>query len=118
VRSSKIRDEKSPATPLADRMGRLIRIKAKPIYEYKNRCDYAALTRIIRPKAFHQSVRRGKSAGGIRTAMWFVTCANQLGLMGTIVRQPADERRGRLSDARVSSAVLENSHNDFERQQA
>jgi hypothetical protein len=34
-------------------MGRLIRIKAKRICEYKNSCEYAALTRIIQPKTFH-----------------------------------------------------------------
>jgi hypothetical protein len=33
-------------------MGRMIRVKAKPICEYKNRCEYAALTRIIRPLGF------------------------------------------------------------------
>jgi hypothetical protein len=34
-------------------MGRLIRVKAKPICEYKNWCEYATLTRISRPKMFH-----------------------------------------------------------------
>lgn len=29
----------APSTPLEDRMGRLIRIKAKPICEYKNWCQ-------------------------------------------------------------------------------
>jgi hypothetical protein len=43
----------APSTPLEDRMGQLIRVKAKPICEYKNWCDYAALTRISRPKMFH-----------------------------------------------------------------
>ena len=32
----------TPSTPLVERMGRLIRVKAKPICEYKNWCDYAA----------------------------------------------------------------------------
>jgi hypothetical protein len=32
----------APSTPLEDRMGRLIRIKARPICEYKNWCEYAA----------------------------------------------------------------------------
>ena len=52
-RSTKGLRQLTPAAPLADRMGRLIRIKATPICDYKNRCDYAALTRITRPKAFY-----------------------------------------------------------------
>jgi hypothetical protein len=51
----------APSTPLEDRMGQLIRVKAKPICEYKNWCRYAALTRISRPKDVPRSMRRGKS---------------------------------------------------------
>ena len=40
----------APSTPLEDRMGPLIRVKARPICEYKNWCEYAALTRLSRPK--------------------------------------------------------------------
>jgi hypothetical protein len=50
----------APSTPLEERMGQLTRVKAKPICEYKNWCEYAALTRISRPKNVPRSVRRGK----------------------------------------------------------
>jgi hypothetical protein len=50
----------APSTPLEDRMGRLIRIKARPICEYKNWCGYAALTRISQPRRFHDRCGGGR----------------------------------------------------------
>jgi hypothetical protein len=50
----------APSTPLEDRMGWLIRIKARPICEYKNWCGYAALTRISRPRRFHDRCGGGR----------------------------------------------------------
>lgn len=43
-------------------MAHPIRIKAKPICDYKNRCDYAALTRIGWAKKFEQR-RLGRLVG-------------------------------------------------------